>query len=102
MATETKTLMMLVEQTRHADGSVTVRPVAVADERDIGTGDAAKLLGFRDGETIHKMCRAGQLRAWKAASARGNAKWRISLQSVLDYKKRRCIEARFGRESEAL
>lgn len=93
MATTKKTLAVLAEQTTNPDGSITIRPVALADGREIGTGEAAKILGFRDRETIHALCALGGdrggLRAWKPASVRGNAKWRISLQSVLDYKVRR-------------
>lgn len=93
MAAIKKTLAILAEQTTNADGSITVRPIAVADGREIGTGEAAKLLGLKDRETVSRLCSIGAtlggLRAWQMPSARGNAKWRISLQSVLDFKERR-------------
>lgn len=94
MATTRKTLAMTAEQTTNADGSITIRAVALADEREIRTAGAAKILGVgRD--LIYDLCAIGALSAWKTASPRGNSPWRISLQSVLDYKASR-IKA--GRE----
>lgn len=85
-------VVMIAEQTRNADGSITIRPVAVVDDRDIGTGEAAKMLGLGK-DSIFNLCKlgtkAGGLSAWKLPSARGNASWRISLQGVLEYKERR-------------
>lgn len=82
------TIVMVTEQTRNPDGSVTIRPVEVADEREIGAMEAAKILGFRDRESVYRLIDLGELRAWKPASRRGNGKWRINLQSVIQYRDR--------------
>ena len=99
MATTRKTLAILAEQTTNADGTITIRPIALADGREIGAAEAAKILGFWN-ETISSLCRIGGnrggLSAWQPATARGNGKWRISLQSVLDYKEGRIKAARDG------
>jgi hypothetical protein len=88
MATTKKTLAVVAEQTTNPDGSITIRALELADGRDIGTKAAAKLLGTGP-DLIYVLCTIGELKAWKTASARGNAPWRISLQSVIDYKERR-------------
>ncbi len=97
MATTKKTLAILAEQTKNADGTITIRAIALADGREIGTGEAAKILSFSK-ETISSLCRLGGKRGglsgWQPASVRGNGKWRISLQSVLDYKAGRIKAAR--------
>lgn len=81
-------LLFEVVQTAHADGSFTVRPKRLTDGREIGSKQAAKMLGLHR-QTISDLCAAGELEAWKTASVRGNAKWRIAWQSVIDYKARR-------------
>lgn len=90
---------MLAEQTTNADGTITTRPIALADGREIGAAEAAKILGFSK-ETISSLCRIGGSRGglsdWQPVSARGNGKWRISLQSVLDYKAGRMKAAQEG------
>lgn len=89
MAMKKTTLAMRAEQTTNADGSITIRPVAMADGRDIRSGKAAEMLGVCR-ETIYLLCELGEenggLRAWKLPSARGNSPWRISLASVLEYR----------------
>lgn len=97
MATTKKTLAMTAVQTTNADGSITIRPTAIVDGREIGTKEAMKMFGLSD-ETISNLCKIGPqnggLSAWRTASTRQNAKWRISLQSVLDYKASRIKAAR--------
>jgi len=98
MATATSQLMLFeTTQVAHADGSFTVRPKAVAVVREIGARRAARMLGLHV-ETIYRLCELGEehggLKAWKLPSERGNAKWRIDWQSVVDYKARRMDAAR--------
>ena len=97
MATIKKTLAVQALQTTHADGSITVKVIALADDREIRAAGAAKILGLAR-ETIYGLCRIraerGGLSAWQTESARGNTPWRISLQSVLDYKARQIKAAR--------
>ena len=84
-----KTVAMTATQELQADGSILVKPVAVVADRDIGTKEAAKILGLHP-QTISNLCSFGQthggLKAWKMPSQRNNAKWRISLQSVYSYR----------------
>lgn len=86
-----KPIAMLTEQTKNPDGSFTIRPVRVEDQREIGAKDAAGMLGLHT-DTIHRLCGLGEenggLKAWKLPSARGNAKWRINLASVLSFRNR--------------
>ena len=82
------TVVMETVQTRNPDGSVTIRPTKVADEREICAAEAARILGFRDRESVCRLIDLGELRAWKPASRRGNGKWRINLQSVLGFRER--------------
>lgn len=89
-------LLFEVEQTRHQDGSFTVRPKRLTDGREIGVAQAAKMLGFRDRETIYRLLELGEIRGWKPSSKRGNGKWRIDWQSVADYKAARLEAARRG------
>lgn len=86
-----KTIGMITEQTKNPDGSITLRPVAVDDQREIGTAQAGKMLGLGR-EAIYRLCdlgeKAGGLKAWKLPCARGNSHWRISLGSVLSLRVR--------------
>jgi excisionase family DNA binding protein len=91
-----QTLLFEVEQTRHQDGSFTVRPKRLTDGREIGVAAAAKMLGFRDRETVYRLIELGEIRAWKPKSARGNGKWRIDWNSVAEYKAARLEAARRG------
>ena len=76
------------DQEPQPDGSIIVRPRRVVDGRQISADEAAKLLGFRDKKTICRMVSAGVITGWKPASKRGNAKYRIDLESVIAYKER--------------
>jgi excisionase family DNA binding protein len=89
-------LLFEVEQTRHGDGSFTVRPKRLTDGREIGVGQAARMLGFKDRETVYRLIDLGEIKAWKPKSERGNGKWRIDWQSVVDYKSSRLAAARAG------
>ena len=89
-------LLFEVEQTRHGDGSFTVRPKRLTDGREIGVAQAAKMLGFKDRETVYRLIELGEIRAWKPKSERGNGKWRIDWQSVVDYRSARQTAARNG------
>lgn len=66
-----------------------IRPRRLVDGREISADAAARMLGFRDKATVCRMVGAGVLQGWKPESKRGNAKYRIDLGSVLDYKARR-------------
>ena len=83
--------MMLFEtdSTPMADGSLVVRPRRLCTGQEIGARRAAEMLGFRDRETISRLVEAGEIQGWKPEAKRGNAKWRIDLASVLEYKERR-------------
>ena len=83
--------LMLFETESEArpDGSLVVRPKRLCTGQEISAKKAAGMLGFRDVETISNLVALGKIRGWKPESVRGNAKWRIDLQSVLDYKLRR-------------
>jgi excisionase family DNA binding protein len=89
-------MLFEVEQTRHQDGSITVRPRRLTDGREIGAVAAAKMLGFRDRETIYRLIELGEIRAWKPRSERGNGKWRIDWNSVAEYKAARLDATRRG------
>jgi excisionase family DNA binding protein len=93
-------LMFEIEQVRHADGSFTVKPKRLTDGREVTTRQAAKMLGLHR-QTVSDLCQLGAkdggLEAWKTQSKRGNAKWRIAWQSVMDYKSRRAELSREGR-----
>lgn len=91
-------LLFEVEQTRHQDGSFTVRPKRLTDGREIDVKQAMKMLGFRDRETIYGLIESGEIEAWKPKSERGNGKWRISWQSVADYKASRKAATRAGED----
>ncbi len=78
-------LLFEVEQTKLPDGSFVVKPKRLTDGREIGTRQAAKMLGLHR-QTVSELCSTGQLEAWKLKSKRGNAKWRIAWQAVIDYK----------------
>ena len=84
-------MAMVTEQTVNPDGSVTIRPVGVADNREIGAAAAGRTLGLHV-KTVHRLCELGEahggLKAWKLPSARGNAKWRINLQSVVNFREK--------------
>lgn len=75
-----------------ADGSLVVRPKRLCTGQEITARKAAAMLDFKDIETISRMVALGEIRGWKPKSKRGNAKWRIDLQSVLEYKQRRLKE----------
>lgn len=66
MATTKKTLSVLAAQTTNADGTIIIRPIALADEREIGAAEAAKILGFSK-ETISNLCRIGGKRGGLSA-----------------------------------
>jgi excisionase family DNA binding protein len=71
------------------DGSLVVRPRRLCTGQEVSARKAAELLGFVDVDTISRLVAIGEIRGWKPESKRGNAKWRIDLQSVLEYKARR-------------
>lgn len=85
-----KTQLVLFEIERvERDGMLLVKPKRIVDGVEISTQQAMKLLKFTQIETISALIRAGEIKAWKPKSVRGNAKWRIDQGSVLDYKMRR-------------
>jgi excisionase family DNA binding protein len=92
----TATASFHVQQSKNADGSFTVRPVKIVDDRMIGIDEAAKILCFRDKKSVYPLISAGIIRAWKPETRRGNGKWRINLQSVHEYKEHRERIAREG------
>lgn len=77
------------EQLPAGDGSFVVRPRRLITGQEVGVKKVCSLLGFKDRESIYRLIEIGEIRAWKPASERGNGKWRIDLQSVLEYKQRR-------------
>jgi hypothetical protein len=81
-----------VEQTVRADGSFVVKPKRIVDGTEISAKRAAKMLGFKDRETIYGLIKTGQIRGWKPKSVKDNGKYRIDLGSVLDYKASRLAE----------
>ena len=82
-----------VDQQRQADGSFMVKPKRVAITEEISARKAARLLGFKDRESIYRLIDLGEIEAWKPKAKRGNAKWRIDWHSVMSYKERRKAEA---------
>ena len=90
--------LMLFEavQTANADGSFTVRPKRLTHGKEIGARAAARMLGFKDRETVYRLIELGEIRAWKPKSERGNGKWRIEWESVAGYKAARLEAARRG------
>lgn len=84
-----RTVAILSDQSENPDGSITIRPRRVADDREISAQKAAEMLGFRDRESIYRLIEAGEIRAWRPASKRGNGKYRINLESVMSYRERR-------------
>jgi hypothetical protein len=95
MSASQQTFLFLAEQSKHADGSFTVRPKRLVDGREISAKAALKMLGFSDIETIATLVGASEIVGWKPATQRGNGKWRIDLGSVIDYKERRKREGRY-------
>jgi hypothetical protein len=85
----TQLLLFSSDQDLQPDGTIVVRPRRLVDGREISAEAAAKLLGFRDKDTVCRMVQAGLLKGWKPESKRGNAKYRIDLGSVMEYKERR-------------
>jgi hypothetical protein len=83
--------MMLFETdaVTRADGSLVVRPRRLLTGEEIGVKKAAKMLGYKDRESVYRLIEIGAIKAWKPESANHNGKWRIDLQGVLDYKARR-------------
>lgn len=81
-----------IEQTARPDGSFVVRPTRIMDGNEIGAKRAAKMLGFKDRETIYNLIKTGQIKGWKPKSENDNGKYRIDLGSVLDYKAARLAE----------
>ncbi len=77
------------------DGSFVVKPRRIVDGHEIDAKKAAGMLKFRDVETIYRLIDAGEIKAWKPKSERGNAKYRIDLGSVLEYKALRQKECGF-------
>lgn len=84
--TARKTVFVSVIQETNPNGSITLIPQKVEDTREITLNQAAEMLNFRDPQSVSSLLRIGAIRGWKPDSKRGNAKWRINLQSVLDYK----------------
>ncbi len=82
------------EQSVNQDGSITVRPKRMCTGQEVDVQRACKLLGFKDRESIYRLIDQRELKGWKPDSKRGNGKWRIDLQSVLDYKAR--MQAKCG------
>lgn len=90
----TQLMLFSTDQEPQADGSIVVRPRRLVDGREISAEAAARMLGFADKKTVCRMVSAGVLRGWKPASKRGNAKYRIDLGSVLEYKEIRAAAER--------
>lgn len=82
-------LLFAVEQELRADGSFIVKPTRLDDSREIDAKQAAKILGYRDLESVYRLVELGEIKGWKPDSVRGNARYRIAWQSVIDYKSRR-------------
>ena len=74
-------VLFAVESVARADGSFLVKPKRLVDGKDIGTRAAARMLGVHP-ETVGVLIAAGELRAWKMASKRGN---HIRLNKLLIY-----------------
>lgn len=77
------------EQSSSKDGSFIVRPRKLCTGQEVDVQRVCKLLGFRDRESVYRLIDLGEVQAWKPDSRKGNGKWRIDLQSVLEYKARR-------------
>lgn len=86
-------MLFETDSTPQKDGSLIVRPKRLCTGQEIHVQKACGMLGFRDRESIYRLIDSGEIRAWKPKSARGNGKWRIDLQSVLDYKAARLRES---------
>lgn len=85
------------EQQRQPDGAIVVRAKRLVDGQEVGLETARKMLGFRTRKAAAKLIGVpGGLVGWKPAAKRGNAKWRIDLGSVIDYKRRRTQAAADG------
>ncbi len=80
--------LMLFEtvSTPNGDGSFTVKPRRLVDGKEISAAAAARMLGFKDKETVYNLVKTRQIRGWRPDTARGNGKYKIDLGSVLDYK----------------
>lgn len=89
-------MLFETESSPQSDGSLVVRPRRLITGREIDAARAAEILGFKDRETVFRLVERGELIGWKPESKRGNAKYRIDLQSVYDYKARRLEMARRG------
>lgn len=85
-------MLFETESVPQKDGSLIVRPKRLCTGQEVGVQKVCGLLGFRDRETVYGLIDQGEIVAWKPETARGNGKWRIDLQSVLDYKARRLRE----------
>lgn len=85
-------MLFETEAEARADGSFVVKPRRLVDGHEIDAKKAAGMLKFRDVETIYRLVESGEIKGWKPKSARGNAKYRIDLGSVLEYKARRLKE----------
>lgn len=86
-------MLFEVESSGRADGSLLVKPKRLCTGEEISAKKAMSMLGFKRVETISALVETGKIKGWKPESVRGNGKWRIDLQSVLDYKARRQAES---------
>jgi hypothetical protein len=86
-------MLFETDSTPQADGSLLVRPRRLCTGQEITARKAGQMLGFVDVATVSRLVAIGEIRGWKPESRRGNAKWRIDLQSVLEYKARRMEES---------
>ena len=89
-------MLFETDSSQQPDGSLVVRPRRLITGREINGARAAEILGFKDKETVFRLIERGEIIGWKPDSKRGNAKYRIDLQSVYDYKARRLEDARRG------
>ena len=85
-------MLFETESEARADGSLVVRPRRLCTGQEISAKKAAGMLGFKDVETISNLVAMGKIKGWKPEAKRANGKWRIDLQSVLDYKQQRLRE----------
>ena len=58
----TQLLLFSSDQDLQPDGSIVVRPRKLVDGREISAGAAARMLGFRDKDTVCRMVQAGVIR----------------------------------------
>jgi len=86
-------MLFETDSEQQKDGSLVVRPRRLLTGEEIGVERAGKLLGYKDRESVYRLIELGEIRAWKPKGKRGNARWRIDLQSLLDYKARRLRDA---------